>query len=111
MTSHMCVGIWMSFVCTTPVQVPEEPEGTRSPGAGVTGSCDLSDESPVSQTPVLWKSSKSPSHAPSHVTVSFDFAFLIFYLLIFAIKANIAPSKHWASEMLLAQDPGPKFQA
>lgn len=54
---------------------------------------------------------QSPSHVYRHVTVSFAFAFFDFYLLIFAIKANIVPSKHWASEVVLAQDPGPNFQA
>lgn len=68
------------------MQVPEEAGGHEMPWGWSHGSCDLPDESPVSQTPVLWKSSKSLSHASSHVTVGFDFAFLLFFffLLIFA---------------------------
>lgn len=52
------------------MQVPEEVGGHEIPWGWSHGSCDLPDESPVSQTPVLWKSSKSLSHASSHVTVA-----------------------------------------
>lgn len=71
---------------TTPEQVPEEAGGHEIPWGWSPRSCDPPDKSPVSQTPVLWKSSKSASHASSHVTVGFAFAFFSFLFADFCHK-------------------------